>query len=246
MAILAKSKYINLSLTTNGSLLNENNISKLLQIPFDHISISLESQDITKYNEIRGGDLEIIKKGIQSLIAMRKKENFKKPVVSFSVTVLKDTKNELLKIAGLYQELKLDGGIFLQPLQTMGIYYKNYSEKMKLQVLSSSDTEELYMFTNHLTYQQIINSKSIEPSYYDDLGGNNKNGRKICTILEKSMFINFEGYVVPCCFVKDYEKYNLGKIGTNNYNSIVSKRDDMIKMFDNGIIPEPCEGCHFI
>jgi MoaA/NifB/PqqE/SkfB family radical SAM enzyme len=85
----------------------------------EKITISIESPDPDKFRSIRGGNFDKVIQGIQLLILERNKRGQNRPVIGFSVTVLKDTQTEIPGIARLYNQLGLDGGIYIQPLQKM-------------------------------------------------------------------------------------------------------------------------------
>ena len=72
------------TLTTNGTLLNEKKMNKLLDTGLHMIDISLDAFYKVTYSKVRvGGDLEITKKNVLKIIEMSKKKSKCKIIVSF-------------------------------------------------------------------------------------------------------------------------------------------------------------------
>ena len=64
------------TLTTNGTLLNEKRMNKLLKTGLHMIDVSVDAFEAKTYSKIRvGGDLEITQKNIFKLIEMNKANN---------------------------------------------------------------------------------------------------------------------------------------------------------------------------
>ena len=60
-----------ISLITNGSMLNSHTVSRLLEMGFHRLNVSIESSDPDAFAEIRGGKLDKVLDGIRLLIATR-------------------------------------------------------------------------------------------------------------------------------------------------------------------------------
>ena len=110
-----------ISFITNGSLFTTENIARILATNIHTISISIESADDAEFQEIRGGKLRRVKRGIKELIDQKNALNSMLKV-GFAVTVLKQTVSQINAIGALYKELNMDGGINIQPLQGMECY----------------------------------------------------------------------------------------------------------------------------
>ena len=146
-----------ISLITNGSMFSVEAVERILDIGFHKLSVSIESPDPEAFAEIRGGKLTKVLDGIRLLLDRRRQrrsgvasraggvENGASPLgatgrhavsttgpaVGFAITVLRRTIHELPRLLDLYDELGLDGGITLQPLQTMRAYAEHYSAEMR-------------------------------------------------------------------------------------------------------------------
>ena len=152
-----------ISLITNGSLLNAENVERMLEVGFHKVMVSIESPGAEAFAEIRGGKLSKVVEGIRLLMEARtcaphapseehhdagrdEYTNGRRqdavvtgPAVGFAITVLRRTVHELPRLLDLYEELGLDGGITLQPLQTMAVYTQHYGPEMRDQILTPAD-----------------------------------------------------------------------------------------------------------
>jgi MoaA/NifB/PqqE/SkfB family radical SAM enzyme len=91
---LAKTKNILCHLNTNGAILTENYIIKILNSGLDSIKFSLQGINLFGYNEMRlGGNYNAIINSIKTLYALRGNE--KKPYIHISTTVTCEKQNEI-------------------------------------------------------------------------------------------------------------------------------------------------------
>src|SRR5262249_54254321 len=114
------------SFITNGSLIDDAAVEELVAGGIEKISVSLESADPTTFRAIRGGKLEKVIANLERLVAAKRARGATRPLVGFSVTMLRSTKGHLDGILALYERLGLDGGITTQPLQHMPAYTVGY------------------------------------------------------------------------------------------------------------------------
>lgn len=81
-----------LSVFTNGSLLNEANVAKLLEILPDHINISFDGTDKATYEGIRRNlRFEEVEGNIRAFISKRNSMGLKKPAVTISIVEMERT-----------------------------------------------------------------------------------------------------------------------------------------------------------
>ncbi len=92
------------TLTTNGTLLNEKKMTRLLDTGLHMIDISLDAFEENTYEKVRvGGDLKITKKNVLKIIDLKKKTNSKtKIIVSF--VEQKQNSNEIENFKKFWRE----------------------------------------------------------------------------------------------------------------------------------------------
>ena len=238
-----RSRGTRVSLITNGSYLSQPNVDALLDVGVERVSVSMESADEGLFRQIRGGRLDKVRRGIETLVATRRARGLDRPSVGLSITVLKKTRGELPGIVALYEALGLDGGITLQPLERKNDYVANYDADMLAQTLSNDEVGDLYvefMADRHL--RKLQKERSEVPGFYDELMAGWRPGQKRCPWLDDGAFVTNDGRVSPCCMVKD-PAHALGRIGVDAPEVIEDRRATLRHTLGRGEIPAPCTGC---
>jgi radical SAM protein with 4Fe4S-binding SPASM domain len=252
MVKLASNRGIKVSTISNGSLFTPANIDKILDSGLYNLQISIESPNTEQFKEIRGGNLEKIKEGIKLLTTTKKQQGLTTPTVGFAVMVLKKTKHLLPEIANLYNELNMDGGMWLKFLSEMDKNTDVYDEETSAQILSS-----LEKVLSYSKYQKLIKSeehhKSSIPNFYEELHQvgykesqntpYTKENNPTCPWLDQALYIDRRGEVTPCCHIIETNKFSLGKIGETNLDLILQQRENMKQSLQSGIIPPACRHC---
>jgi MoaA/NifB/PqqE/SkfB family radical SAM enzyme len=239
----AANKNIKISTITNGSLLKYD-LENVLASGLNSVHVSLESSDPNTFHKIRGGNLTDISNSIRLLIEMRNKINSVTPFVGFSVTVLKETKDDLNHIFSHYQDLAMDGGIIIQPLNEMSSYTNNYNDEVNCQALTSSDLKNIDQeLENNKRLKEIRKNKRLDSTYFEALRHDFNPERDGCPWLLRSLFVNFLGYAMPCSMIKNIALYSFGHIGRDSIKSVLEKREEMRAQILLGNIPEACKNC---
>lgn len=238
MLELARARGIKVSFITNGSLLSEAAIERILDLAPEKIAVSMESADPRLFQEIRGGKLEKVIRGLETLMARRRMRGQERPAVGLAITVMKRTRNELPAIRQLYERLGLDGGITVQSLQNMDAYSQHYGEDLRSELLSSSEKAELLQQAKAVPVK-----RSSVTGFHDYLLGNWRPTQRRCPWLERGLYVNAQGHVTACCMIKDTERHALGRLGETPVAEVLSRRDAMRNDLASGRTPEPCRGC---
>ena len=249
MIDLASEREINLSFITNGSLLTDANIQKILNSNITSIRISLETADPEKFQKIRGGSFAVVEKGISRLITARFQRRLAKPSVGFAVTVLASTLSDLPSIFELYCRLGLDGGIAIQALNKMPQYTQSYGEMMQTEYLIREQHQVEYQtYMTSAIVQKIWQEKSPYTHFYDELfkprpADLEKGKLAVCPWLEEGINIDRHGRVTPCCMVKG-ESWSFGTLENLDRETILRERSKLADQLKAGQIPDPCQDCH--
>lgn len=106
MLQIAENKGINVSMVTNGTLLNEKNIKRLTSAT-KYISVSIDSPSPENYMRIRGADLNNTKSHLKKLKEIR-------PDIRLGIRaiLMKDNVNEITGFVGLAKEVSADEIVF--------------------------------------------------------------------------------------------------------------------------------------
>jgi len=103
-----KEKNIELSVTTNGSMLNKNTAENLINMKFNHTMISLHSGEEKNYFELQGGNFNTVIKNLEYLIKLKKKKSSNLPKVSINCLVFKLNKHFIKKLIKKIKEIGID------------------------------------------------------------------------------------------------------------------------------------------
>lgn len=110
-SIKNENKDIQVTLVTNGTLLNEKNASILLESGIDKISISVDSCEKELFEKLRkGANFEIVIDNIRNAVALKNKINEKCKIGIVTVSS-KSNVHQLRDILNLIKELKVDSWI---------------------------------------------------------------------------------------------------------------------------------------
>lgn len=226
---------IRVSIITNGSLLNEERIGRLLSAGLHSIHVSMESSDPAQFEAIRGGKFAKVRDGLARLIAARGVCRLSRPVVGLAVTVLKDTIGAVDEIIELYEGLGLDGGIVAQPLQKMPVYADRYDETMARQILPPDLMLAFATLRQRLARQTPI--RRAEDFFYYSLFQGFDPARQNCPWLERGAYLGQSGRVTSCCFMKN------DALGESEPEMVAARRAGLRAELERGTVPSPCRGC---
>jgi MoaA/NifB/PqqE/SkfB family radical SAM enzyme len=242
MVALCRQKNIEVSMITNGSYLTEANVAGILDGGIRSVSVSLESSDFGAFREIRGGKLEKVVRGLELLMAKRRERGAARPIVGFSVTVLRRTSDALPGIIALYRQLSLDGTIAIQMLQDRSPYVDCYDSAMKAQVLSPEETARYFKEArrNEEFLAVLRDGKSL--GFYAELERDWDPREATCPWLESGGYVNIDGHVTGCCQIKSADQA-FGNIHRDPVEKLDAARDSLRLLLKQGQIPEPCKGC---
>lgn len=255
MASLAAKRKIKVSTITNGSLFTASRIRDIVACGIQSIMVSIESPDEDRFQEIRGGKLDKVKRGIRDLIRyrneVRQNQDPRFPAIGFAITVLNSTQYELSGIAALYRELGMDGGILFHTLSPMAPYREIYDRKLEGEVLSPVSQALAWS-----RYDRLIRGSSAYRSkvkhFWDDLLSYREDGSestkpqnqfRSCPWLDRALFVNRHGVVTACPNIKHYERFGWGQLTTTTVDSIRGEQQRMARQLSSGAIPTPCEDC---
>lgn len=243
----ARAKGKRVSFLTNGSLLNQQNRERILEIPLDELRVSIDSTDPAEFRAIRGGDLARIIESVRQLVVERDRLGLRVPAVGLNVTVLRTTRSRLRRVFELYGELGLDGPVFVQTLQTKGEYAARYGSALDDEALTASESEDLQRDFGLLAHEfRVGQARFARVRALGRLKAAFTWTRRVwkrrsgCPWLERGAYLRASGSFTPCCLVKDY---SIGEIGSVSLEQLVAARRALNDELLRGSIPMPCAGC---
>ncbi|WP_198350827.1 radical SAM protein [Flavisphingomonas formosensis] len=238
MAAECRARGIAVGLITNGSLLDEERIERLLVAGLASIHISMESADPDQFRRIRGGKFAKVRQGIARLAARRRARGQTQPVIGLAVTVLRETIGALQGICDLYMAERLDGGLLVQPLQTMASYADRYDPAMTAQLLAGEDWRRFLALRAALG--QALPVRRTEDYFYHALYAGFDPARATCPWLDHGAYLNATGTVTGCCFMKEETDAFAAAADRAGGDA---RRAALVGTLDRGIVPAACRGC---
>ncbi len=243
MVKMARDRFpkLKISIITNGSCFQASNVEQIIDLGIYKLYVSIESADPEMFKSIRGGSLARVERGIRLLQAEKSKQGGG-PAIGFAITVLKETSDMLHGITQFYLSLGLDGGIMIQPLQSMEVYRRFYDDRMMAQMLSADDWQRFSKLrAANRDFDLLQQQKSPRRAFYADLY--NEGLAAGCPWLQKGLYVEQSGRATPCCFVKEPQKTGFGQLSKSNLGNILQRRSVMQQQLRSGVIPQTCRGC---
>jgi MoaA/NifB/PqqE/SkfB family radical SAM enzyme len=241
---IARTKGLRTHFYSNGSLFTDSTIDKILDAAVETIFISIESADPIEYSRLRGGSLRTLVAGISRLISARDARHLTRPSVGFSVTVLRTTQHQLKAIVELYIQLRMDGGMVMQSLNRMPGYSRYYNGTLQHEMLSANEEQELIQMAKaDANIGPLLVPGGGRGGFAEELVSGYDPIRTGCPWLERAAFVNQDGYVMPCCMVKDTTRSAFGLLGRESLEEITGAREALRRELNTGRIPNCCVGC---
>ncbi|MFO1368374.1 MAG: radical SAM protein [Marinagarivorans sp.] len=227
-----------LSTISNGSLLNNATIDRLLEAPLNHLWISLETLNPLEFKRLRGGKLSRVLRGLRALLTAKRARGAEL-TIGFAVTLLHSQAQQLNMISRLYHALGMDGGISLQGLQTMPAYSVHYSAELTAELLQPQDQQALtQLIASDAQVKRALLDYRLQGSFYARMRQNAP--ADSCPWLALGAYVDVQGRVMSCCFSKN-PQYALGHF--SQPNSAAKARVSMRNALKAGAIPNACQGC---
>jgi radical SAM protein with 4Fe4S-binding SPASM domain len=184
---------IYIAVSTNGLLINRNNITKLLENAPDKLIFSMDGTDEETYRMYRvGGDFNKALENLKLLIEEKRRLNLSKPYIELQFLVMKQNENQIGHLKGMAQSL----GVDQLTLKTMQVY--SYESAVKF--LPENKKYSRYEIKDN----QLIIKNELKNQ---------------CLALWRTAVITWDLKLVPCCFDKD-GKYELGSLNDNTISEI--------------------------
>ena len=233
----ANDKFIKVNTVTNGSLLNSDNIKKILAVKINELSISIDGASKKVFESIRlGSDFDVVIKNVGNLTNNRNK-NIKK--IQSLTLIQKKNLFELEDIIKLCKRLKLDEIQFQYLLTSWGKdEWKTVNNEQQI------DNENKFF-----DLIQIYRRKYQDNNFKIGVVTKNKfTEYNKCNYPWETPYFSTQGFVVPCCMIANPEVVNFGNITNMNFYSIWNNKqyDDLRLSINNHKLKDYCKNCYNI
>lgn len=223
------SKNIVVGITSNGTLINEEISKKIIDSGLDFLGISIDAIDKEFYEELRPGyPFKSLLNNLETLMSVKSKTKADL-LVAMYVVVTEHNKNDLDRFLTFAHQFGFDGFVY-QPLSCKPIFTESYDKDFY--------NNNVDILTHRLG--EIIDIKKIQ-SHAESLGIYGIPAEK-CVMRWKDLYITFDGYVTPCCFIPATP---MGNIFTQDFDEVWNGRK--FKEFKQKILehklPEQCKDC---
>jgi hypothetical protein len=152
--------------------------------------------------------------------------------------------HQLPRILDLYESLGLDGGITIQPRQSMRSYTQHCRPVMEAEVLTPIDRWHLSeQMQHHPRVRTFFSRHPAAAGFYEELfaGWNPASGE--CPWLSRGLYVAYNGQTTGCCFIKDTVRDGFGELKRETIGQVLARREAMQSELRSGRIPNPCSDC---
>lgn len=183
---------------TNGMLLNNENINKLLDTKIDIVSNSIDGMDKKTYEGIRkGAKFETVIQNLKNLVAARNKRKSKSEVHIYLVLQKKNFKQ-------FPDFIKFGDSIGVDSVSGCFVKEESYAKNKKVN-FEKCDKEELRKLAEDLRKLKGKTKANLEiDEIIDDINNREEKKRKnwegvACYMPWYAPFVTWDGIVCPCC-----------------------------------------------
>ena len=229
---------ISVEFVSNGSLLNDSNIKKIINHDISRISISIDGASKKIFESIRiKSNFENVISNVRNLSKIIKDKKLK---VDFDALCLVQKKNfhEILEITRLCKDIGFHSLYF--QVQLTGWGKEEWEEINKKEDVNyeTSNVKEVF--------EKIVQEESTENFNVKVVEENLLSFDKRCSYPFETPYISSTGKVVPCCMIADDKVINFGSIKENNFKDIWNSKD--FQNFRNDIkinnLRDYCKNCY--
>ncbi|WOF16355.1 radical SAM protein [Methanoplanus sp. FWC-SCC4] len=238
-------KKIKVGTVTNGTLLDNETVKKILDSKIEWLAISIDGSKPETFENIRiGANFNQVISNVSNLIKMRGNSKIPRIPIHFVGNI--NNMNELPGVVRLAKNIGADG-VDIVGINSWGGQYENVKSINQTEKLKQDVAEKYLNEASALANEIGITFDAVgkDGGYMWYQNENIKKNPIHCQFIFKSCFITVEGHVTPCTNWTDRDNIAFGNILKEDFNSIwnsqkiIELRDSYIR----GEIPEPCRDC---
>jgi MoaA/NifB/PqqE/SkfB family radical SAM enzyme len=252
MAAMARSAGCRVGTTTNGMLLNQDLISRLVAAPLDTIAFSLAGTDDNNDKIRRGTQLTQVLETIQKVTQEKRRLKSEKPSIHIAYMVFRSRIEDLVQLPVLLQDL----GVSQVVISTLDFVAQPELKPETIKPTITHEYKEVEQWLKTLTQKCAAKGLPIHlnlPSLAD-------RHRECTENIQGAFCVASDGSVTPCVFTnlqiptgeylyqgqkKEYHRMIFGNINIESPIEIWSKKDyrTFRRSFASGLLAPSCQAC---
>lgn len=240
MIKIAEKYHIKVDFVTNGSLLNETNIKKLISLNNLNIMyVSIDGSSSNVFEKIRvGSNFNQIIKNLKNFSEINSLNN-KKIKSKVMMLVQKLNYSEIEEVIKLSKFLGFEGIDFQVKLTGFG--NKKLEKNNSLQQVNTTGSENIFNILYN--FEKKYASKNF---VFNIIKNNLFTEKNKCNYPWQRPFVDTNGFVVPCCMIANSKIINFGNIHEQDFKNIW--KNIKFKIFRKSILEHKlhdfCKTCY--
>jgi len=253
MIALAKKTGCRVGTTTNGMLLDDKKIKRLIKCGIDIISFSIAGLNDGNDTSRRGTRLKTVLDVIRNINQMKINHGLTKPAIHISYLLLRSALKDLMRIPDVLSDM----GINQVVISTLDFVPTRQFENETLCPVNAVEFKELHSVLDEV--KKLAKDKGLHVHY--NLGRADRPQRICSENPQRSFYVSSDGTVSPCVFtnlpVSDisyvfrgrmlpYKRLAFGNIKNNSISAIWRQKEyaEFRRSFDTGQLNSVCGNCH--
>lgn len=200
--------------TTNGMLLNRQEISRIVASGIDHVAFSLTGIGENNDTARKGTDFRKILQTISDLVAEKKALHVETPMINVAYLLLRSHLSDIDKIVPIFAGLGIQHVI----ISTLDFVPSKDLQKEQLIPRDEREYRELKSFLDRL----VMAGKQARLSISYRLVSPGKRSRNCTENIERSLFVSADGTISPCVFtnVPAFEAFHMVRGCEHEYRQL--------------------------
>jgi radical SAM protein with 4Fe4S-binding SPASM domain len=232
MLSYAVSKNFYIFFTSNFSVID---VERFLETKVDEIAASIDSINPERFRKIRvNGDFNLVVRNLRKLIELKKKRNYKKPIISLKMVVMKENLDEVEDVIKFGMKEGIER-FYIESVYASEWFVSEFANSDNPK-LSRDDMEKL---KNLLRRYKRKGIKIRFTPYCNFERGDHFSG--YCHFAFFCLSVDIYGNAFPCDFLWAKPESTFGNI-FEDFEGVMKKRYEFLKNFRKKV-PDACRGC---
>jgi radical SAM protein with 4Fe4S-binding SPASM domain len=223
-------------LTSNGTLLTEATVERLLALGLDSLAVSFESLDPVRFARLRrGGTAEVMVESLRRVHLMRERRGARLELRLW-ITLLRDALDEIDDFLRLGAEVGADRVEF-QALNPLPAYARYYDDELRANLLTPDEVRAFAEAPERSPAARAALAELVA-SYR----------ARTCDIFGSATMVYWQGAVTPCRLLKVPDFTPVGNVAERSFGEIWD--DEAFRFFRfalrHSMVLRSCQGCPMI